>query len=174
MITIKPGYLGLSLSIVYDKFGGAEITCIDCVCTFRSQVEVGDRVITIDGVPVTRLKDFLMAKDGKRTFGIIKKLDIATTNPGDTVLLQASGGGGMGTLKATTTAKGNNRKTKLAPSTVLHLGQITRYIQKLKVSPGRLGLTLSMMKDDVIGGAESLALIQIAHSLDRLWWEIGY
>ena len=117
LITVKPGYLGLTLSIVYDKFGGAEITRIDRVCTFRSQVEVGDRVIAIDGVRVTRLKDFLMAKDGTRTFGILKKSDIATTNTGDTVLMQASGGGGMGTLKATTTAKGNNRKTKLAPST---------------------------------------------------------
>ena len=134
-ITIRPGVLGLTLSIIHDKFGGAEITRIDPVCTFRSQVEVGDRVITIDGVPVKRLKDFLMAKDGKRTFGILKKSN--------------------STLKATTTATGNNLKTMLAPaSTLLHLGQISRYIQKLKVPPGRLGLTLSMMKDDVIGGAE--------------------
>jgi hypothetical protein len=115
-ITIRPGVLGLTLSMIKDKFGGAEITRIDPVCTFRSQVEVGDRVITIDGVPVKRLKDFLMAKDGKHTFGILKKLN--------------------STLKATTTAKGNNLRTMLAPpSTLLHLGRISRYIQKLKVPP---------------------------------------
>lgn len=115
-ITIRPGVLGLTLSMIKDKFGGAEITRIDPVCTFRSQVEVGDRVITIDGVPVKRLKDFLMAKDGKHTFGILKKSN--------------------STLKATTTAKGNNLRTMLAPpSTLLHLGRISRYIQKLKVPP---------------------------------------
>ena len=95
MLTVTPGLLGITLSMISnDKFGGAEITRIDPECTFGSQVEVGDRVMTIDGKSVTKLQDFLVAKDGKRTFGILKKSDIATTKtcgtPSPAVLLASA------------------------------------------------------------------------------------
>jgi hypothetical protein len=77
MLTVSPGRLGLTLSMVpnaNEVDGGAEITHIDPACTFLGEVEVGDRVITVDGVPVTKLEDLVTGKERTRKFGILKKI----------------------------------------------------------------------------------------------------
>mmetsp|Transcript_15669 Transcript_15669/g.25752 ORF Transcript_15669/g.25752 Transcript_15669/m.25752 type:complete len:694 (-) Transcript_15669:60-2141(-) len=71
LLIVSPGRLGLTLKI--DKvLGGATITEIDAACTFKGQLEVGDRIVTIDGVKVTKVSDLQVNKDKIRKFGIAK------------------------------------------------------------------------------------------------------
>lgn len=70
MLTVSPGRLGLTLSI--DGEVGALITNIDPACTFRGQVGVGDRIMTVDGEKVYTLEDAKRGKDRVRKFGILK------------------------------------------------------------------------------------------------------
>lgn len=71
LLIVSPGRLGLTLKI--DKeLGGATITEIDNACTFKGQLEVGDRIVTIDGVKVTKVADLQVNKDKIRKFGIAK------------------------------------------------------------------------------------------------------
>jgi hypothetical protein len=71
LLIVSPGRLGLTLKI--DKvLGGATITEIDAACTFKGQLEVGDRIVTIDGIKVTKIADLQVNKDKIRKFGIAK------------------------------------------------------------------------------------------------------
>jgi len=71
LLIVSPGRLGLTLKI--DKvLGGATITEIDPACTFKGQLEVGDRIVTIDGKKVTKVADLQVDKDKVRKFGIAK------------------------------------------------------------------------------------------------------
>ena len=71
LLIVSPGKLGLTLKI--DKvLGGATIAEIDDACTFKGQLDVGDRIVTIDGQKVTNVADLQVNKDKIRKFGIAK------------------------------------------------------------------------------------------------------
>ena len=71
MLTVSPGRLGITLEIK-EEGEGAVIKAIDPACTFLGQVEVGDRILTVDGEIVTSLEDLTVNKDRLRKFGILK------------------------------------------------------------------------------------------------------
>lgn len=73
-LTVSPGRLGLTLSMTSkDEVGGAVITNIDPACKFLNQIEVGDRIFTIDGKRVVSLNDVINGNERERKFGILKK-----------------------------------------------------------------------------------------------------
>lgn len=80
MLTVSPGRLGLTLAIVPE--GGAKIMAVDPACTFRGQVEVGDRILTIDGKKVEKLEDATVGRERVRKFGIVKKTKAAASAAG--------------------------------------------------------------------------------------------
>ena len=71
-LTVSPGRLGLTIAM--NPSGGATITVIDSICTFSSKINVGDRIVTIDGKDVLTLEDIKNGKDRARTFGIMQKV----------------------------------------------------------------------------------------------------
>jgi len=71
-LTVSPGRLGLTIAM--NPSGGATITVIDPICTFSSKINVGDRIVTIDGKDVLTLEDIKNGKDRARTFGIMQKV----------------------------------------------------------------------------------------------------
>jgi len=71
-LTVSPGRLGLTIAM--NPNGGATITVIDPICTFSSKINVGDRIVTIDGKDVLTLEDIKNGKDRARTFGIMQKV----------------------------------------------------------------------------------------------------
>jgi len=70
-LTISPGRLGLTLQV--DAVGGAVVTSVDPACTFGNQVDVGDRLILIDGRPVESADDLYTGSDRVRIFGFAKR-----------------------------------------------------------------------------------------------------
>ncbi len=81
LLTVSPGRLGLTLNVnKNDPENGAVITAINPACTFKDQLEVGDRIVTIDGQKVTKIEDLHVNKDKLRKFGIVQK-----KNEGDAV-----------------------------------------------------------------------------------------
>ena len=70
-LTISPGRLGLTLQV--DAVGGAVVTSVDPACTFGNQVDVGDRLIMIDGRPVESADDLYTGSDRVRIFGFAKR-----------------------------------------------------------------------------------------------------
>ena len=71
LLTVSPGRLGLTLKL--DRVnGGVMITDIDPACTLK-QLEVGDRIVTIDGIKITSIADLDINKGKIRKFGIAKK-----------------------------------------------------------------------------------------------------
>ena len=80
MLTASPGRLGLTLSMTLkDEVGGAVITNINPACKFLDQIEVGDRIFTIDGKRVISLNDVITGNERERQFGILKlKKPVAT------------------------------------------------------------------------------------------------
>ena len=75
MLTVSPGKLGLTLSVLPNG-EGAKIVAIDPACTFKGQVEVGDRIVTIDNKRVEKLEDLTVGKEKMRKFGIAKEAQI--------------------------------------------------------------------------------------------------
>lgn len=74
LLTVSPGRLGLTLNVnKNDPENGAVITAINPACTFKDQLEVGDRIVTIDGQKVTKIEDLHVNKDKLRKFGIVQK-----------------------------------------------------------------------------------------------------
>ena len=71
-LTVSPGRLGLTIAM--NSSGGATITVIDSICTFSKKINVGDRIVTIDGKDVLTLEDIKNGKDRARTFGIMQKV----------------------------------------------------------------------------------------------------
>jgi len=73
-LPVSPGRLGLCLG--FDKVGaGAVITAMDPACTFRDQIEVGDRLIMVDGNVITKMEDLSKGQEKKevRVFEFAKK-----------------------------------------------------------------------------------------------------
>lgn len=99
LLTVSPGRLGLTLNVdKNDPENGAVITAINPACTFKDQLEVGDRIVTIDGQKVTKIEDLHVNKDKLRKFGIVQK-----KNEGDAVASStaAAGGGRLVTRETT-------------------------------------------------------------------------
>lgn len=72
LLTVSPGKLGLTIRV--DKtLGGCMITAIDPACKFKDRVEVGDRIVTIDGQTITKIADMQINNNKKRSFGVVKK-----------------------------------------------------------------------------------------------------
>jgi len=71
-LSVSPGRLGLTIAM--NPSGGATITVIDPICTFSSKINVGDRIVTIDGKDVLTLENIKNGKDRARTFGIMQKV----------------------------------------------------------------------------------------------------
>jgi hypothetical protein len=70
-ILVPPGKLGLSLKI-NKALGGATITKVDDSSIVNS-VQVGDRIVSIDGYNITKVADLHVNNDKERIFGIITK-----------------------------------------------------------------------------------------------------
>lgn len=70
-ILVPPGKLGLSLKI-NKALGGATITKVDHP-TLANSVQVGDRIVSIDGYNITKIADLHVNNDKERIFGIITK-----------------------------------------------------------------------------------------------------
>jgi len=83
LLTVSPGRLGLTIKVYKnDPQNGAVITEIDPACTFKNQLEIGDRIVTIDGRKVTKIEDLSLNKDRLRKFGIVKKKNQAAAANG--------------------------------------------------------------------------------------------
>eukprot|EP00970_Alexandrium_tamarense_P000290 scaffold32_cov190-Alexandrium_tamarense.AAC.8 len=95
-LLVSPGRLGLSLT--FDSGIGAVISAIDPACTFKGQIQVGDRIITVDGITVKRPEDLVAGKDKVRQFGVV----VAPKKDGDDSEKPASS---TTKEKATTTSK---------------------------------------------------------------------
>ncbi|KAL7454151.1 hypothetical protein ACHAWC_005782 [Mediolabrus comicus] len=62
---------------------GALITAIDySSCTFANKVEIGDRLVLVDGTPITQISDLNVNNNKERVFGIVKQ----TTMTANTVI----------------------------------------------------------------------------------------
>ena len=72
VIDVPPGRLGLTLLI--DKIlGGATISAMDADCPLLGQVDVGDRVLSIDDQLLTKAEDFGINSDKARKFKVAHK-----------------------------------------------------------------------------------------------------
>jgi len=71
-IALSKGRIGLTLSSLSGRVPG-RITAIDPASALLGKIEVGDRLVTVDGVRVTKLEDLERGKDKAfRVFGIAK------------------------------------------------------------------------------------------------------
>mmetsp|Transcript_2790 Transcript_2790/g.4114 ORF Transcript_2790/g.4114 Transcript_2790/m.4114 type:complete len:1196 (+) Transcript_2790:84-3671(+) len=72
LLTVSPGKLGLTVRV--DKvLGGCTITAIAPACKFKDRVEVGDRIVTIDGQKISKIADLQINNTKMRSFGVVKK-----------------------------------------------------------------------------------------------------
>eukprot|EP00984_Skeletonema_dohrnii_P036829 scaffold38240_cov161-Skeletonema_dohrnii-CCMP3373.AAC.1 len=72
LLTVSPGKLGLTVRV--DKvLGGCTITAIAPACTFKDRVEIGDRIVTIDGQQISKIADLQINNTKMRSFGVVKK-----------------------------------------------------------------------------------------------------
>lgn len=69
VVEAPPGKLGLTLQLDH-VLGGATITAIDADCKLKGQIEVGDRVTSIDDLEITQTADFGHNSDKTRQFKI--------------------------------------------------------------------------------------------------------
>ncbi|KAL7535623.1 hypothetical protein ACHAXR_006617 [Thalassiosira sp. AJA248-18] len=77
-LPISVGRLGVTLQF-YKSAVGAVVTAVDPACTFRDKINVGDRLVTIDGSVVSSVEDLAKGKDkNMRMFGIAKKKPYAS------------------------------------------------------------------------------------------------
>ena len=73
-LTISPGRLGITVQFVEAGLSspapaGAVITRVDPHCSFGERVSAGDRLVSIDGRPVSDASDLAAGADGERLFG---------------------------------------------------------------------------------------------------------
>ena len=71
VLTVSPGKLGLTLSVLPNG-DGAKIIAINPACSFKGIVELGDRIVTIDGNRVEKLEDLTVGGEKRRKFVIAK------------------------------------------------------------------------------------------------------
>ena len=151
LLTVSPGKLGLTIRV--DKtLGGCTITAIDPACTFKDRVEVGDRIVTIDGQKVTKIADLQINNTKQRQFGVVKKIQQTTQNqqappsstqmtPGNaalTPLANNTRGNPVVTTEKTTTTKKNANKQNEADETL-----VDHYFQVLITCPDGSKINLS-------------------------------
>ena len=82
VVEAPPGNLGLTLKTDH-QLGGAMISFVESDSMLKGQVEVGDRVISIDDHVITQMSDFGSINSDKT-----RQLRIAAKNPLETVLLK--------------------------------------------------------------------------------------
>ena len=104
LLLVAPGKIGLTLKI--DKINdGATVSKIDPTCRFKGQIEVGDRVVTIDGLKITKIADLHVNSDKVRRFGIVKNKSstavIGDLSPPSVVAMSPA----VSSITATTTGK---------------------------------------------------------------------
>ena len=71
VVTVSPGKLGVTLVM---KQEGAMIAAIKSTCAFSSLIEVGDRIVTIDGKLISGFADFTANPSRSRKLEIVKKV----------------------------------------------------------------------------------------------------
>ena len=71
VVTVSPGKLGVTLVM---KQEGAMIAAIKATCAFSSLIEVGDRIVTIDGKLISGFADFTANPSRSRKLEIVKKV----------------------------------------------------------------------------------------------------
>jgi hypothetical protein len=75
-LQVPPGKLGLSVKFLHytrSPQPGAVITAILETCAIKGQVEVGDRIVLINGYQaVTKLEDLSIGNDQVRIIGFVK------------------------------------------------------------------------------------------------------
>lgn len=141
MLTVSPGRLGLTLSIVPD--GGAKVMHIDPACTFRGQICVGDRIVTIDGQRITKLEDVAIGKERVRKFGIVK----APPHLADA----GNGGGDLARSVTAFSPKAQGTTAAAAASMSGSKKKVSNYVSALGAMEGR-------MYTDPLNPPEPLAL----------------
>ena len=70
-IEVGPGQLGLTVKFMKSK-EGAVITGVRDTCSFKDNVKVGNRVVTMDGIRVSKLADLIGQDEPLRTIGIVR------------------------------------------------------------------------------------------------------
>jgi len=81
-VVASPGRLGLSVAFL-DNGSGAVIKKINPTCTFKDEVQVGDRVVTIDGKSICDFADLRIGNDRVRHLGVISRDDVQGGSDGD-------------------------------------------------------------------------------------------
>jgi SNF2 family DNA or RNA helicase len=67
-----PGKLGFTIRM-NRELGGAKIVYINELCAVKDQIEVGDRLVAVDGREITQISHFGLNTDKVRKFQIIRK-----------------------------------------------------------------------------------------------------
>ncbi|KAL7442230.1 hypothetical protein ACHAXM_008245 [Skeletonema potamos] len=75
-----PGKLGFTVRM-HPELGGASIVSINELCAVKEQIEVGDRLVSVDGREITRIADFSLNNNKVRKFKIIRTKSDSDTVP---------------------------------------------------------------------------------------------
>lgn len=78
VVDAPPGKLGFTIRIDRE-LGGARIIKIDELCAMKDQIEVGDRIVAVDGKGITQTSDVIVNKDKVRRFVIVRKKNADTS-----------------------------------------------------------------------------------------------
>mmetsp|Transcript_4032 Transcript_4032/g.9102 ORF Transcript_4032/g.9102 Transcript_4032/m.9102 type:complete len:316 (-) Transcript_4032:128-1075(-) len=71
-VQAPPGRLGLAVQFANDK-EGAIVSAVHEACSFKNKVNVGDRIMMIDGNSLSRPEDLAIGMDKSRTVYIVAK-----------------------------------------------------------------------------------------------------
>jgi hypothetical protein len=105
--TVRPGKLGLTVKLS-EQWEGALITAIDySSCSFANKVEIGDRLVWVDGTPIFQLSDLTVNNTKERQFGIVKKT---------TIMTELTGGGGASVAPISTGGAGGSVISAVQPA----------------------------------------------------------
>jgi len=77
-LAVSPGKLGITLNFLVDRRGPV-ITAINPACSFKNDIEIGNRLICIDGRKITKPADLHVGKDKMRVFGFVGDFTRETT-----------------------------------------------------------------------------------------------
>jgi len=76
-----PGKLGFTIR-PNPSLGGVTIIKVNEVCAVKEQIEIGDRLVTVNGKEITQISDVSLNKDRLRKFKIVRKKNSdATVSP---------------------------------------------------------------------------------------------
>ncbi|KAL3803444.1 hypothetical protein ACHAWO_003599 [Cyclotella atomus] len=110
-LSVPPGKIGLLLSV--DN-SGATVAKIEADGKFRDEIEVGDRIVTIDGARITKAADLQVNNDKVRVFGIAKKNPVSVQAL--SVISQTSQAAAAATPAAPMTTPTKSKPTKSNPN----------------------------------------------------------